>query len=68
MAVIAARVRYTFTSLLANEEVCVFPRMEIPEVCSNGATSVFESLTPHSSLFFWRQCGHFCLVASLWTS
>ena len=37
-AVIAARVRYTFTSLLANEEVCVFPRMEIPEVCSNGAT------------------------------
>ena len=41
MAVIAARVRYTFTSLLANGDVCVFPRIEIPEVCSNGA--------PHNS-------------------
>ena len=24
-------------SYSANEEVCVFPHMEIPEVCSNGA-------------------------------
>ena len=32
----SCRVRYTFTSLLANEEVRVFPRMEIPEYVQMG--------------------------------
>ena len=29
--------RFFCPSYSANEEVCVFPHMEIPEVCSNGA-------------------------------